>query len=238
MTGKEVIKKAKTYKGDGGLIFCKAYGLNYIVLWCCIFVWFIFKEVKASKLFYSGGKVCNCRTAFIWCKAYLKKVKMKDAKPGDIVFFTWTKKGYNSYNANLSINHIGFIAKAGTSKVAHTIEGNTGNANPSKSKVMERDRAADVILGIFRPKYDKAKVEPENKKSTKGSKLVNEDAKYKVVSKIGSNIRQGHNVNTKVVGGLPYNSLINTTLKYGNWVKCSKGWVCIKDKNGTYLKKV
>lgn len=239
MTGKEIIKKAKTYLGDGGKKFCKAYGFNYIVLWCCIFVWFIFDEVGASKLFYSGGKVCNCRVAFNWCKAHLPKIKMKDAKAGDIVFFTWSGKGYNSFNANLSINHIGFIERTGTKAIAHTLEGNTGNSKPAKSKVMKRDRAACYILGIFRPKYDtKVAAAPEEKTSTKGNKLINEKATYKVLSKKGSNVRQGHNLNTKIVGGLPFNSLIKTNMKYGNWVHCDKGWVCIKDKNGTYLKKL
>ena len=253
MTGKDIIALAKKYLGYKGNTFCKAYGLNYVTYWCCIFEWYIFKEAKASRLFYSGGKVCNCRVAFYWCKANLKHVKMSDARPGDIVFFTWSGKGFNGGNSALSIDHIGFIERAGTSSVAYTLEGNTGATDPTVSTVRKRARNLQYILAIFRPKYTAQKAstkastgkDASTKKSTKtstnttkGSKIVNDKAKYKVITKKGSNIRQGHNTNTKIIGALPEGSVINTTLRYGNWVKCRKGWVCIKGNKGTYLKRL
>ena len=153
MNGAGLIKIASTYLDKGWKTFCKAFGYSYAVPWCCIFVWYIFKECKISKLFYSGKKVCNCRTAFLWCLANLPKIKMADAKPGDIVFFTWTKKGNNSFNPARTIDHIGFIRKKGTSATAYTIEGNTNSRNPAVSKVANKTREKAVVLGIFRPKY-------------------------------------------------------------------------------------
>lgn len=153
MNGAGLIKKASTYLGEGWKRFCKAYGFSYPVAYCCIYVWYIFKVCKLSKLFYGGLKVCNCRTAFLWCLVHLKKVKMADAKAGDIVFFTWTGKGNNSFNPARSINHIGFIRKKGTSTTAYTIEGNTNSRNPAVSKVANKTREKAVVLGIFRPKY-------------------------------------------------------------------------------------
>lgn len=155
MNGAGLIKKASTYLDKGWKTFCKAYGFSYPVAYCCIFVWYIFKVCKIPKLFYSGKKVCNCRVAFNWCLAHLPKIKMADARPGDIIFFTWSGKGNNSFNANRSIDHIGFVRAKGTGSVAYTIEGNTNGSTPSVSKVANRTRGKAYVLGIFRPKYAK-----------------------------------------------------------------------------------
>lgn len=154
MTGSEIIKIASKYLGKGWKTFCPSYGFNYAVAWCCIFVWFVFKKAKTN-LFYAGKRVCNCRVAFNWCAANLPKIKMSDAKPGDIIFFTWTGKGNNSFNANLSIDHIGLIRAKGTGSTAYTIEGNTNGSTPSISKVANRSRSKAYVLGIFRPKFKK-----------------------------------------------------------------------------------
>lgn len=153
MTGAGIIKQAKKYLGKNWKTFCPDYGFNYAVLWCCIWVWWQFREAGLSKLFYGGKKVCNCRVAFYWCNANLPKIKMADARPGDIVFFTWTGKGNNSFNSGRSIDHIGFIRAKGTSMTAYTIEGNTNGSTPSTTKVANRTRAKAYVLGIFRPKY-------------------------------------------------------------------------------------
>lgn len=158
MTGAKLIKQASKYLGKGWSTFCKKYGYSYAVPWCCIWVWYVFLANKASKLFYAGKKVCNCRVAFMWCLANLPKIKMADARAGDIIFFTWTGKGNNSFNYSRSIDHIGFIRKQGTSSVAYTIEGNTNGAKPSISKVANRSRNKAYVLGIFRPKYSSGTV--------------------------------------------------------------------------------
>lgn len=153
MTGAEIIKQATKYLGQNWKKFCPDYGFNYAVPWCCIWIWWQFWKAGLSKLFYDGKRVCNCRVAFNWCLANLPKIKMADARPGDIVFFTWTGKGNNSFNAGRSIDHIGFIRAKGTSSTAYTIEGNTNGSTPSISKVANRTRSKAYVLGIFRPKY-------------------------------------------------------------------------------------
>lgn len=165
MTGAKLIKQASKYLGKGWSTFCKKYGYSYAVPWCCIWVWYVFLANKANKLFYAGKKVCNCRVAFMWCLANLPKIKMADARAGDIIFFTWTGKGNNSFNYSRSIDHIGFIRKQGTSSIAYTIEGNTNGAKPSISKVANRSRNKAYVLGIFRPKYSSGTV--AKKKPTK-----------------------------------------------------------------------
>lgn len=183
MNGAGLIKKASTYLGKGWKTFCKAYGYSYAVPWCAIFVWYIFKACGLSKLFYGGLKVCNCRVAFNWCNAHLPKVKMADAKAGDIVFFTWSGKGNNSFNPARSIDHIGFIRTKGTSTTALTIEGNTNGSSPAVSKVANRSRGKAYVLGIFRPKYPSAVNTGLEDVVEYATKRAKEHHKYKVGGK-------------------------------------------------------
>lgn len=236
MTGQEVVRKAKRYLGDKGSKFWKKYGFSYAVAWCCIFVWYVFQETKKS-LFYSGGKVCNCRTAWNWCRANMTRVKMKDAKPGDIVFFTWSGKGGNRGDGSVSIDHIGLIEREGTSSIAHTIEGNTGSNYPGSSKVMERDRNVKYIVGIYRPKYDQG-ADPDKKEDKKET----EKASWKVLSENGMNIRKGPSTSEKRVGGIGKGKTFKSTKRQGDWLYGSsgkiKGWICEKKGSKTYLKKI
>ena len=151
MNGERIIKTAKKYLGDNGRKFCKDYGLPWGSHWCCAFVWDIFRIADASKLFYGGQKTAYVPTATVWLQANCRHVTMKQARPGDIVVFTWGGNGFNKERG--SRDHIGFIRKAGTQNTAYTLEGNTGAATPTKSTVMERERHARYIYGIYRPKY-------------------------------------------------------------------------------------
>ena len=151
VTGKQIIEKATKYLGYGGTKFWRDYGLPKGSHWCCAFVWDIFRMADASKLFYGGQKTAYVPTATVWLQATCKHIKMEDAKPGDIVVFTWSGKGYNKQRG--SRDHIGFIRKAGNAKHAYTIEGNTGASTPTQTRVMERIREVKHIYGIYRPKY-------------------------------------------------------------------------------------
>ena len=151
MTGEDIITKAKEYLGDNGKKFCSDYGLPWGDHWCCAFVWDIFRMSDASYLFYGGQKTAYVPTITVWMQHNLRHVTMQEARPGDIVVFTWDGKGFNKERG--SRNHIGFIRKAGTQNVCYTLEGNTGADVPTKTKVMERTRAAQYIYGIYRPKY-------------------------------------------------------------------------------------
>ena len=156
VTGDKIVSKALKYLGNGGSKFWKDYGLPVGTSWCCAFVWDIFRLCKASKLFYGGNKTAYVPTAQQWLKKNCKHVKMTDARPGDVVIFTWTGNGYNSERG--SRDHIGFIRSKGTSNTAYTIEGNT-----SGSKVAKRSRAACYIYGIYRPNYPKKKASATKK---------------------------------------------------------------------------
>lgn len=120
--------------------------------WCCGAVSLWFEKNGTKNLFYGGKPVFYVPYAQEWCEANLKHVKMADAKPGDIVIFTWSGNGYNRAPSGVSRDHIGLIRKAGTSTVAYTIEGNTRGGI-----VAERKRALPYIYAIYRPKWKEAK---------------------------------------------------------------------------------
>lgn len=146
VSGQTIVNKASQYLGEGSSRFCKAYGAPVGSAFCCMFVWYIMKQCSASKLFMNGGKTAWVPTAQEWLHKNCKWVKMADARPGDIVIFTWDGNGYNAGKG--SRDHIGFIRKAGTSSTAYTIEGNT-----SGGIVANRTRSSKFIRNIYRPNY-------------------------------------------------------------------------------------
>lgn len=148
ISGSKVIKKASQYLRQGGSKFWSDYGLPRGTAWCCAFVWDIMRMCKLSNLFYDGKKTAYVPTAQIWLKAHCKHVKMSEARPGDIIIFTWDGCGYNSERG--SRDHIGFVRSAGNSKIAYTIEGNT-----SGGIVDNKTRDARYIYGIYRPNWKK-----------------------------------------------------------------------------------
>jgi predicted double-glycine peptidase len=70
------------------------------------------------------------------------------------------------------------------------------------------------------------------------SKYINEDKKYK--SLYTMNVRDGYTTKADLVGSLAKGKTVSSTKQRGNWAyfPSLNGWVCIKDKNQTYLKVV
>ena len=172
MTGEKIVKQAEKYKGESGSKFCKSYGFDYVVDWCCIFVWYVFKQCKTTGLF---PKCAYVPTADSWLRKNAKFIKnYKNAKPGDIIIFTWDGNGYNSRTGRRQ--HIGIVVEWKNGKM-HTIEGNTGSENCKKSKVNYRERSASYIYGIYRPKYQADKKEDKESFESKVKKILS--GKYK-----------------------------------------------------------
>lgn len=236
MTGKKIIEIARKYLGSIGKKFCYDYGMSFGNHWCCAFVWDIFRIAKASRLFYGGQKTAYVPTAQMWLAANCEHVSMTNARPGDIVVFTWSGNGYNREHG--SRDHIGFIRKAGTASTAYTLEGNTGGTNPMTSKVMERERSVQFIFGIYRPNYPQKKADNTGDKSktnnqTQGAKksaktqdkAVRTDARYKIISKIGMNVRKAPSTSAKRVGGIGYGKVVRASRKQGDWIYVKYGKV-------------
>lgn len=113
--------------------------------WCCVFIWWLFKELGASELFFGGNKTASCTTLMDYAKKNGLYVS-KDFKPGDLIFFNWAGNKY-------SANHIG-ICTAATKTTVTCIEGNTSlTNNDNGGAVMKRQRNVSVVAGAYRPKY-------------------------------------------------------------------------------------
>ena len=114
--------------------------------WCCAFVWWVFKQAGASKLFFGGEKTAYCPTLLNFYKKNGQTVT--DYKPGDIVFFNFSGKTTPA--------HVG-ICTAWDGTYITTIDGNTGTDNEANGgAVMLRKRHKKYIVGVARPAYTSA----------------------------------------------------------------------------------
>lgn len=134
--------------------------------WCCVFVWWVFRQCGASALFYGGQKTAYCPTV----ESYYKKLKQwhtSNPQPGDLVLFDFSGKGV--------AEHIGILEKVNADGTYNCIEGNTGSGNNSNGgEVMRRKRNRSVIRGFARPSYDGVVAKnTTTTTATKGADTVN-----------------------------------------------------------------
>ena len=111
--------------------------------WCCTFVWWLFRQAGASKLFFGGGKTAYCPTLLTYHK---KQAVHGDYQPGDVIFFNFSGK--------TSAAHVG-ICETWDGTNMTTIDGNTGSGNEANGgAVMRRTRNKKYIVGAYRPAYE------------------------------------------------------------------------------------
>jgi hypothetical protein len=219
-TGKDVIKVARSYLGDGGSRFWSAYGCG-AVDWCAIFVWYVMHKAGAGDLYLDGEKTAWVPTAQQWLSKNCKHIALKDAREGDIVIMTWD---------GTSRDHIGFAIKPLSSAVLQTIEGNTGSKYCTKSEVDFRKRNEANIYGIYRPAYTEAK--------KVARKQYKEIRKYECVQVAHS--YKGPGISTGRVGK---DTRVGSTYSAVAWrdewldIPAVDGWVPTTGSGGTYLKR-
>ena len=149
-TAKEIIKKAESQKGNNYKKYCKAYGCGKTA-WCVIFIWWVFKECNAKKLFCDGKKTAYVPAVDEWGKEDKLLVKKNHGKEGDIIVFDWGNDGTR--------DHVGLIVKKNKDGSYKTIEGNT-----SGGIVANKTRYTSDICHVIRPKYSEPKPEKFNLK--------------------------------------------------------------------------
>ena len=120
--------------------------------WCAVFIWWLFKQIGASGLYYGGGKTASCTTLNSYHKARGQSVT--DYKPGDIIFF--------DFSGNKKITeHVGICESVEDGYIT-TIDGNTGTTNEANGgAVMRRKRALKYVSAAYRPEYEKEEDEDE-----------------------------------------------------------------------------
>ena len=116
--------------------------------WCCVFVWWVFKEAGAPELFFGGKKTAGATTLMNYYKQKGQLVKQGNYKPGDIVFFQFDNDAY--------ADHVGIIEEVLKDGDIVTIEGNTSlTSDDNGGKVMRRGRTPNVIMAVAHPDYEK-----------------------------------------------------------------------------------
>jgi len=160
----EIVKKAESQKGNKGTKYWKAYGVPKGTAWCVIFLWWTFKECKASKLFCNGEKTAWVPTVDEWGKKAKLLVKKDGGKAGDIIVFDWGNDGTR--------DHVGLIVKKNKNGTYKTIEGNT-----SGGKVDNKTRYQSDIHHIIRPKYEAEAKKPFNLTRTLKKGMTGSDVK-------------------------------------------------------------
>ena len=114
--------------------------------WCCVFVWYVFREAGLSKLFYDGRKTALCQTLFDWFKKNNRFYSTPEV--GDIVFFKFGKNARQT-------DHVGIVEKVNADGSVTTIEGNTSDKDDRNGGMVKRRTRKNNIVGYGRPAYDK-----------------------------------------------------------------------------------
>ena len=111
--------------------------------WCCVFIWWLFRQAGASELFYGGGKTAYCPALLSFHRAQAVR---GDCRPGDVVFF--------NFQGGSSAAHVG-LCESWDGTYITTIDGNTGTGNEANGgAVMRRRRHKKYIVGAYRPQYE------------------------------------------------------------------------------------
>ena len=131
--------------------------------WCVTFLWWVFRQAEAEKLFYGGKKTASCTLLYNFHQG--QKVQ-GDYQPGDIIFF--------NFSGGKSTDHVGLCESFNGTAVT-TIDGNTGTGNEANGgMVMRRERDKRYIVAAFRPAYSKEeeKMEKDNSPSDWAAEAV------------------------------------------------------------------
>lgn len=136
--------------GSNNTKYGAAYGLQGQP-WCCLFLWWIFREAGESAAFFGGAKTASCGTLLRWYRAQGQTVPVSEVQPGDIVIL--------NFHGTQDTEHCGLVTCVYDSndgiRFVDTIEGNT-SANASQSngdRVCEKTRYPSQIVGVCRPQY-------------------------------------------------------------------------------------
>lgn len=113
--------------------------------WCVAFVWWVFNQAGASKLFYGGGKTASCATLKDY--HYGKGQKTETLRAGDIVFF--------NFDGGSTPKHVGIVTGVNDDGSINSVEGNTSpkGSQSNGGMVLEKRRNKKYIVGAYRPNY-------------------------------------------------------------------------------------
>lgn len=190
--------------------------------WCCVFVWWVFKECGLSSLLYDGEKINNQQTLAMWFsdKGDLHR---ENFKPGDVVFFNWDGG---------RLDHVGFVESVDGNNVT-CIEGNVSGV----VKRVVRNR--ECIQSVGRPRYTSAKTTTPTETSSESSSWGNSIQLYTAYSpskiKEWGLLRYFEKVDTPSIGQNKANALLQLYNRKTRELKVTGAFGDIKVRGGTLL---
>lgn len=115
--------------------------------WCCVFIWWLFRQAGAENLFFGGEKTAYCPALLTYHK---KQAVQRDYRPGDVIFFNFSGKP--------GAAHVG-LCESWDGEYITTIDGNTGQGDEANGgTVMRRTRHKKYIVGAYRPAYGEGEI--------------------------------------------------------------------------------
>lgn len=134
--------------------------------WCCAFVCWVFHRAGLSGLVRRTG---GCTTMMNWFKAKGRLAPVREARPGDLVFYQFDKDAY--------ADHIGIVERADKTGLT-AIEGNTSmTSDDNGGAVMRRRRGWSAVMAVARPDYESGERKDEvDMTKEEVTKLVDEAA--------------------------------------------------------------
>lgn len=139
--------------GSNNTKYGAAYGLQGQP-WCCLFLWWIFREAGESAAFFGGAKTASCGTLLRWYKAQGQTVPVEQVQPGDIVIL--------NFHGTQETEHCGLVVEVkhpyvGALPEVKTVEGNTSPGEEGSQDnggcVALKRRLARNIVAVCRPYY-------------------------------------------------------------------------------------
>lgn len=113
--------------------------------WCCVFLWWLFRQAEASGLFFNGARTAYAPALLTYHKKQGQAVS-GNYQPGDVIFF--------DFNGNGTADHVGLCERWDGTSIT-TIDGNTGTTSEANGgAVMRRTRNRKYICGAYRPAWE------------------------------------------------------------------------------------
>lgn len=207
---------AESPMGSDKQKYGEAYGMNGVP-WCCIFVWWVFKQAGLSNLFYGGGKVAACTSAMNWFKS--KGQWHSKPKVGDCVFFNWS--GGKSVS-----HHIGIVESVKSNGSVVVIEGNCGNR-------VKRLTRSSGIIGYGRPNYKVTKTTTTKNKTSNKIQVFHASSKDKI--KKWGTLRYFESIDKPAIGKTKAKQLLNLYCRKTRELKIEKAFGDPTVRGGTLI---
>ncbi len=115
--------------------------------WCCVFLWWVFRQAGAGARFYGGGKTASCTALYRFYQSRGRAVSRGELRPGDLVFFVFDG------GRSGGMNHVGLCERVEDGCVV-TIDGNTGDDEADGGTVARKRRSLKYVGGGARPAYE------------------------------------------------------------------------------------